>query len=231
MKPSKLRPGLATLTPHFLYKTYPLVFRRHADKIRQRSLEHPAPMPLAAFDVGHADTPVAFRELLKIPPRFLVGFKRLEDVWRDDEIPGLIFCRVEDVGDGGKPRIDTAKVTYQYSAIGSFTAKVTAIGSDNKRDTATVDINVRPVSVTACFEPSSDRGPAPLQVAFDPTCSTGTVVKYTWTFGKAGASTDRKPVFTFTDPGTYDVILEVADAQNVIDTITNTITVLPKPTK
>lgn len=140
---------------------------------------------------------------------------------------GSIVAYEWDFGDG-VPRTDTAKVSHQYTAIGTFTAKVTAITSDNKRASAEVPINVRPVPVKACFAPSVASGTAPLEVQFDPTCSTGTVVKYKWTFGDLGQSADRKPAYTFQNAGEYDVSLEVADSQNVVDTFTSKIKVAPK---
>lgn len=133
-----------------------------------------------------------------------------------------------DFGDGKSPRTDSAQVSYQYTNIGTFTAKVTAITADNKRASATATINVRAVSVKSCFEPSVESGPAPLTVKFDPTCATGTVVQYRWNFANLGRSTDRKSEFTFRDPGEYAISLEVADADNIVDTFTKKIVVEAK---
>lgn len=141
---------------------------------------------------------------------------------------GRIVSFEWDFGDATPPRTDSSKVSYQYTAVGTFTAKVTAITQDNKRAQAQVPINVRPVPIKACFEPSVSSGKAPLEVQFDPTCSTGTVVKYRWNFANLGKSTDRKPKFEFKDPGTYDVTLEVADTQNVVDTFTSKVIVEAK---
>lgn len=133
-----------------------------------------------------------------------------------------------DFGDGTSPRMDTSKVSHQYTAIGNFTAKVSAVTSDGKRAEAQIPINVRPVPLKACFEPSVSSGKAPLEIEFDPTCSTGTVTRYNWNFANLGRSTDRKTKFTFKDAGEYEVSLEVADAQNTVDTFTNKITVEAK---
>lgn len=130
-----------------------------------------------------------------------------------------------DFGDKSTVRPDSAKVAYQYTTVGTFTAKVTAITQDNRRSTAQITINVRPVSLEACFEPSIASGNAPLTVQFNPACSRGGVVKYKWNFAGLGSSSDRKPTFTFQDPGEYDVTLEVTDVQNVINSYTNKITV------
>lgn len=130
-----------------------------------------------------------------------------------------------DFGDNTPPRIDTSSVTYQYTSIGTFIAKVTAIAADSKRDIAEIPINVRAVPVRACFAASAESGTAPLEVEFDPSCSTGTVINYRWNFANLSRSTLRKPTFTFEDPGEYEVSLEVADSQNVVDTFSTVITV------
>lgn len=138
---------------------------------------------------------------------------------------GRIVSYEWDFGDGSKPRIDAAKVSYQYTRIGTFTAKVTAITNDNQRASITTSISVRPVSLSACFDPSIESGNAPLSITFDSLCSTGTIIRYTWNFGGLKRSNERKPSFTFSKAGSYDVTLEVRDTQNVIDTFTKTITV------
>lgn len=138
---------------------------------------------------------------------------------------GTIVSYKWNFGDGSPVRLDDASVTYRYTTIGEFDASVTAVASDGAEGTTTARIVVRPVSVTACFEPSATSGPAPLTVTFDPKCSRGSIVKYVWGF--AGQETDRsrKPTYTFDLPGQYIVTLEVSDNQNIIDTFNTTITV------
>ncbi len=128
-------------------------------------------------------------------------------------------------GDGSQQRVDTAKISHQYAQIGTFTAKVSAVGNDNAKSEATVAIHVRSVSLNACFTASPEEGLAPLDVIFDPSCSAGTVARYKWTFGTLASSQERKPTFRFTQKGTYNVILEVTDSQSVTDTYTKQITV------
>lgn len=138
---------------------------------------------------------------------------------------GQIVSYEWDFADGGAKRIDVAKVTYKYTKIGAFNAKVTAIAGDNVRSTASIAVNVRPVPLKACFEASMETGAAPVTVEFDPRCSTGTVSKYSWDFGDSETSRTRKPTHTFAQPGSYQVKLEVADNQNVVDIFTKNILV------
>lgn len=129
---------------------------------------------------------------------------------------GEIVSYEWDFGDDTR-RIDSSKVSYKYTKIGTFTAKVTAIGNDNKRSTAEISVNVRPISLQACFTPSRDEGEAPLTVIFDPKCSAGTIAKYNWDFGDQETDNVRKPTHTYLNPGLYTVVLEVADNQNVVN--------------
>ncbi|MEK7171664.1 MAG: PKD domain-containing protein, partial [Patescibacteria group bacterium] len=138
---------------------------------------------------------------------------------------GKIVSYEWDFGDGTDPRIDAAKVAHQFTAIGTFTAKVTAITNDNKKAPTEIMINVRSVPVQACFEPSVLSGKAPFEVNFNPSCSTGTIVKYSWNFGGLGKSASYKPSYTFNDAGSYEVSLEVTDNQNNVDKFIKTITV------
>ncbi|MBP9717764.1 PKD domain-containing protein [Candidatus Gracilibacteria bacterium] len=140
---------------------------------------------------------------------------------------GRIVSYEWDFGDGGRPQINAAKVSHRYNQIGTFTVKVTAITQDGKRASANVPISVRPISLSACFEVSADKGKAPFTVSFDPTCSTGTVVKYKWNFANLKTSLERKPTFIFKDAGEYPVTLEVNDSENNVDVFSKTITVEP----
>ncbi len=138
---------------------------------------------------------------------------------------GEIVSYEWDFGDGSPKRIDVSQVTYKYTKIGTFTTEVTAIASDNTKSTAEISVNVRPVPLTACFEAAPETGSVPLNVEFDPRCSSGTIASYSWDFGDGKSSRTRKPSHEYTAPGSYAVTLEVADNQNVIDTFTKSILV------
>ena len=138
---------------------------------------------------------------------------------------GRIVSYLWDFGDGTPPRSDVAQVTHQYTKIGNFLVTVTAFTSDKQEAQTDIQITVRPVSLSACFEPSTLSGSAPLNVSMDPSCSTGTVIKYLWTVDNGETSTDRRPTFTFDKPGKHEVKLEVRDPDNIINTITKIITV------
>ncbi|MBI5152504.1 PKD domain-containing protein [Candidatus Peregrinibacteria bacterium] len=140
---------------------------------------------------------------------------------------GKITSYEWDFGDGTPKRLDIAKLTYKYSKIGSFTAKVTAIGADNSRDTTSVLVTVTEVPLKACFEVTKHGGLAPLTVVFTATCSTGTIKEYKWDFNSDGTVDERGTQIThiFENAGTYNVNLEISDNSGVTDTAKDTITV------
>jgi PKD repeat protein len=138
---------------------------------------------------------------------------------------GQIVSYEWDFGDGSLPRSDIGQVTYKYTKIGNFNASVKVRTNDGEEETATLLISIRQVPLKSCFEPSSTAGNAPLTVTLNPQCATGTIAKYRWDFGDGETSAERKPTYTFASPGSYEVILEVADAQNVVDTSSQFITV------
>jgi gliding motility-associated-like protein len=77
-------------------------------------------------------------------------------------------------------------------------------------------------------------GCAPYTVTFwDSTITDGQVI-YNWDFGDGVLSNDSMPVYTYNNPGTYDVTLTVYFIEGCVDTITinyqDFITVYPSPT-
>lgn len=127
---------------------------------------------------------------------------------------GKIISYEWDFGDGSPTRISEARINYTYTKVGEFTARVTAIANDGTKATDTLNIIVRTVSLTACYTASVKAGNAPLTVTFNPTCSKGTIAKYLWDF-QGATSTERKPTYTFKNPGQYKVTLKVTDSDNV----------------
>ncbi len=133
-----------------------------------------------------------------------------------------------DFGDGTPVKMGSATLTHKYTAIGTFTASVTVLGSDNSSATKSVTINVREIPLSACFISVFEKGPAPLNTSFDPSCSTGTATSYSWDFGDGTTSTQVKPSHSFVKAGIYKVTLELSDAQNTISKSEVTITVTEK---
>lgn len=138
---------------------------------------------------------------------------------------GEIVSYKWDFGDGTVPTLGTSTISHKYTSIGSFTAKVTVIGSDNSSATETILITVREIPLQACFETPFESGKAPVITTFDPGCSSGTIVNYFWEFGDGTTSNQVKPSHTFEKPGNFTVNLEITDDKNNVSNYTKTITV------
>ncbi|MBU1446349.1 PKD domain-containing protein [Patescibacteria group bacterium] len=151
----------------------------------------------------------------------VVSFDATASSYSDGQIVGFEW----DFGDGALPRSDVGQVTYKYTKIGNFTVSVKVRTNDGTEKTATALVSVRQVPLKSCFEMTPEVGEAPLTVLFNPGCSTGTIAKYRWNFGDGETSSERKPTYTFENPGTYEVTLEVSDSQNLVDTISEFVTV------
>ncbi|PIZ75122.1 hypothetical protein COY05_05185 [Candidatus Peregrinibacteria bacterium CG_4_10_14_0_2_um_filter_38_24] len=141
---------------------------------------------------------------------------------------GKITSYKWEFGDNTAPKLSTASITHKYSAVGTYSAKVTIIGADNSSDMAELTITVRETPLTACFTTNFKEGQAPLDVIFDPACSTGTAANYYWDFGDSASSTDVKPTHSFTKEGTYKVELQITDVDNTVSSFDTEIKVLQK---
>jgi len=61
------------------------------------------------------------------------------------------------------------------------------------------------------------------------TVSTGSITNWSWTFGDGGSSTLQNPSHTYTTSGSFTVNLTVVSSNGCTGTITQTVTVNPKP--
>lgn len=130
-----------------------------------------------------------------------------------------------DFGDGTPIKRGLPIMTHRYDRVGDFKVTVTAITDTNEIASSEVLVFVNPIPLQACFEQSRETGSAPLTITFDPSCSTGPASKFNWDFGNGDTSIERKPVYTFTESGTYEVELEVVSVDNGVSTFKNTIVV------
>ena len=143
------------------------------------------------------------------------------------DIPGEEITGFEwSFGDGGTtgafvPR--PAYTTHRYEKPGTYeiTLRVRTISGNNEA-TRKKTLVVRESVLRACAMPSRLSGAAPLQVAFDGRCSTGTAI-YEWNFGDGTESAGETFIHTFEEPGEYKVTLTVRDAGKREDVWTTTI--------
>lgn len=136
---------------------------------------------------------------------------------------GKIVSYEWNFGDKSPSTITGAQISHKYNAVGTYPVKLKVVTNMNESGTAELLVYVREIPLKACFTPSRHNGLAPLTVTFDSLCSTGPVAKYTWDFGDGQTSDARKPNHTFENPGTYNVVLEVADDKSNVSTYNDVI--------
>lgn len=90
-------------------------------------------------------------------------------------------------------------------------------------------------SVVACITADPTIGYAPLEVAFDASCSLvppehASIYTFVWDFGDGAGDAGRTVTHTFTEPGTYQVYVDLHDmGEPVGASAMRVITVLPVP--
>ena len=101
--------------------------------------------------------------------------------------------------------------TTTYFASGNYTIKLivkNSDGADSVTRTKYISVNAIPV---ADFKASATTGCFPLDVGFTDKslAGSGTIAAWKWDFGDGALSNDQNPVHTYTNTGSYTVVLRV----------------------
>jgi PKD repeat protein len=101
---------------------------------------------------------------------------------------------------------------HTYTTAGSYSVSLNASNVNGGNSSTKIDyVMVFPLSPpVASFSANPLSGKVPLTVVFNDT-STGTPSNRSWDFGDGITSTDRAPVHTYTNSGTYTVSLNVTN--------------------
>jgi PKD repeat protein len=118
---------------------------------------------------------------------------------------------------------------HVYTVKGTYSVQLTATnneGASTKTKPGYIRVGLG-LAADFEYEPSNPDNIAPLTVAFTD-LSTGNPLRWTWRFGDGYVSTDRNPIHTFQNPGSYDVTLTVTGMEGSVSA-TKTIEVVPVP--
>ena len=141
-----------------------------------------------------------------------------------------------DFGDGETTALtgsDDLTIDHTYQAPGVYDAQVIVRDEDGNLARSSTIITANPPTPPqqgpqAVLNASTDQGSAPLTVTFDATGSQdsdGQITAYDWDFGDGISASGAQVTHTFTQDGTYVVILMVTNDEGEMATARQTITV------
>jgi PKD repeat protein len=141
-----------------------------------------------------------------------------------------------DFGDGNTSSTQNPKYTFEQPGLYSVTLTIGQVSgtlaSISHKDYITVSPAPVPGEVIPNFDALPRSGISPLTVQFNDT-SKGFIepVTYLWDFGDGNTSSTQNPRYTFHEPGTYTIKLDISNANGEQATITQKdyITVNPAP--
>jgi PKD repeat protein len=120
--------------------------------------------------------------------------------------------------------------THVFSAAGSYTVRLIAVGPTGCRDTSTQVVEVRP-GVTPSFTTNGVVCQSGLVTFTNTTPVLPTdVLSYEWNFGNGETANTANGTTIFTTPGTYPVTLRLTQKTSCITTVQQNVTVLQGPT-
>jgi len=150
---------------------------------------------------------------------------------------GFITSWLWDFGDGNTQTInfpDNPDVTYQYTAIGTYTVTLTITNSDSCENSTQNPVTII-ASPTAMF--TNTQGCQSTPIDFTDTSienGGGTIVTYDWNFDDPASGGDNtsnltNPTHLFTAAGDYDVTLIITNVNGCMDTTVATVTIADNP--
>lgn len=137
-----------------------------------------------------------------------------------------------DYGDGNLNDGTATSPSHTYTLSGSRSLSLTVTDGNGCQHTATKTnaINVTQTHTVNFTGSNLTSCTAPLSSTFTPTVSPAGTYTYLWTTSNGLTSAQEKPSFTFTNPGDFDVTLEVTNAAGCSEKATKVrIAAIPNP--
>lgn len=132
-------------------------------------------------------------------------------------------------GDGNTST--SANPTYTYTTAGIYTVKLVITSSNGCKDSVSQQVTVNP-KPTAGFTTNSSAqciNPSNNFVFTNTSTITSGSITSAWSFGDGNTSTSANPNHTYTTAGTYAVKLVLTSNNGCKDSVTQNVTVYPKP--
>jgi len=169
-------------------------------------------------------------EFTYTPSAVHAGEEVLFDATPSRAAHGAIVAYAWEFGDGATG--EGSSPAHIYAADGSYVVTLTVTDDGGRQGQIQATLSVLPEEdppppggPRASFTAQPRQGPAPLEVSFDASASTGAIVAYRWEFGDGGVGVGVAIAHTYTDPGAYTVVLTVEDGGGLTHTAARSITV------
>jgi formylglycine-generating enzyme len=125
-----------------------------------------------------------------------------------------------------------ASSTLLFNSAGTYTITLTVTDNNGLTNSSsqTVMVEAPNVDVNASFTATPTSGDNPLTVTLDATASSnsdGSISSYVWESSDGTSSTGATTSFTYSNPGSYAIMLTVTDNEGLTHQTTQTITVSP----
>lgn len=141
---------------------------------------------------------------------------------------GTINSWVWDFGDGS-PVSAQQNPVHSYAATGSFNAALSVVSDEGCSGSLSQTITVRDLPVPD-FSNSAACEQSPVNFTDNSTIANGSIAAWDWTFGDiSSASNEQNPVHIYSADGHFDVKLVLTSDFGCMDSLTQTVTVYPKP--
>ena len=118
--------------------------------------------------------------------------------------------------------------TTNYSSLGTYNITLTATSSQGCTNTVTQPFTVYGTPTAQFTAPQTCHG-LPTQFTNQSSLQGGGQLSHQWTFGNGGVSTAASPLYTYPQPGTYNVTLSVTGPGGCNQSVTNQVVIPPTP--
>ena len=131
-------------------------------------------------------------------------------------------------GDGSNST--TVSPTHSYTTAGSYIVMLVVTSNNGCTDTArqTITVNPKPAVSFTINDPAQCLNGNSFILTNTSTIATGNIA-YQWNFGDGGSSTLQNPTHSYAAAGLFKIRLIVISDKGCIDSLSKTISVVPKP--
>jgi gliding motility-associated-like protein len=139
---------------------------------------------------------------------------------------GSIFNTFWSFGDGSSS--NDLSPSHIYVQDGTFNALLVITSDMGCIDSLNIPITIHPLPEALFSSPGTCFG-SQIQLTDQSVISSGSITNWNWNFGDNGTSSAQNPSHLYTQPGSYQVYLNVTSNFGCVDTVMSTVNIFPVP--